>query len=131
MIENPRQTSAYHCPPQFGRHSPIFSRACVLNESVGTNLFVSGTASPAAHETIHQGDVDAQSRETMADIDVLLKEANRVMGPARYCLKGLKFKVYVQRPSDLGAIQGALSRSLRPSYPLYTCKRMFAARICW
>ena len=24
MIENPRQTSAYHYPPKFGRHSPIF-----------------------------------------------------------------------------------------------------------
>ena len=32
MIENPRQTSAYHYPPKFGRHSPIFSRACVWGE---------------------------------------------------------------------------------------------------
>ncbi len=115
MIENPRQTSAYHYPPKFGRHSPIFSRACVLNESVGTNLFVSGTASIVGHETIHQGDVGAQTRETMANIDALLDEANRVVGPARYSRDGLKFKVYVRRPSDLGAIEGALSRSLRPS----------------
>src|ERR1700728_3180533 len=62
MIENPRQTSAYHYPPKFGRHSPMFSRACVLSESAGTNLFVSGTASIVGHETIHQGDVGAQTR---------------------------------------------------------------------
>jgi enamine deaminase RidA (YjgF/YER057c/UK114 family) len=118
MIENPRQTSAYHYPPEFGRHSPTFSRACVLNASAGTSLFVSGTASIVGHETIHQGDVDAQTRETMANINALLDEANRVVGPARYSLDGLKFKVYVRRPSDLGAIEGILSRSLRPSTPI-------------
>ena len=118
MIENPRQTSAYHYPPKFGRHSPTFSRACVLNASAGTSLFVSGTASIVGHETIHRGDVDAQTRETMANINALLDEANRVAGPARYSLDGLKFKVYVRRPSDLGAIEGILSRSLRPSTPI-------------
>jgi chorismate lyase/3-hydroxybenzoate synthase len=118
MIENPRQTSAYYYPPKFGRHSPIFSRACVLNESAGTNLFVSGTASIVGHETTHLGDVGAQTRETMANINALLDEANRVVGFARYSLDGLKFKVYVRQPSDLSAIEGALSRSLRSSTPI-------------
>jgi chorismate lyase/3-hydroxybenzoate synthase len=118
MIENPRQTSAYHYPPKFGRHSPMFSRACVLNETAGTNLFVSGTASIVGHETIHLGDVAAQTRETMANINALLEEANRVVGLARYSLNGLKFKVYVRRPSDLGAIEEILSGSLRPSTPI-------------
>jgi enamine deaminase RidA (YjgF/YER057c/UK114 family) len=81
-------------------------------------LFISGTASIVGHETIHQGDVDAQTRETMANIDALLEEANRVVGPARYSLDGLKFKVYVRRPSDLDAIEGVLSRLLRPSTPI-------------
>jgi chorismate lyase / 3-hydroxybenzoate synthase len=118
MIENPRQTSAYHYPPKFGRHSPIFSRACMLSESAGTNLFVSGTASIVGHETIHQGDVAAQTRETMTNINALLGEANRVVGSARYSLDGLKFKVYVRQPSDLGAIEEALSKSLRSSTPI-------------
>jgi enamine deaminase RidA (YjgF/YER057c/UK114 family) len=118
MIENPRQTSAYYYPPKFGRHSPIFSRACVMQESIGTNLFVSGTASIVGYETIHQGDVGAQTRETMANISALLDEVNRVVGSARYVLDGLKFKVYVRQPSDLDAIERALSRSLRPSTPI-------------
>jgi enamine deaminase RidA (YjgF/YER057c/UK114 family) len=115
MIENPRQTSAYHYPPKFGRHSPMFSRACVLSEPQGTNLFVSGTASIVGHETIHPGDVAAQTRETMANIAALLDEANRVVGSARYSLDGLKFKVYVRQPADLGAIEVALAGSLRAS----------------
>ena len=118
MIENPRQTSAYHYPPKFGRHSPIFSRACVLQESAGTNLFVSGTASIVGYETIHHGDVGAQTRETVANISALLDEVNRVVGSARYSLGDLKFKVYVRQPSDLSAIEGALARALQISTPI-------------
>lgn len=118
MIENPRQTSAYHYPPQYGVHSPIFSRACVLSESSGTNLFVSGTASIVGHQTIHPGDVAAQTRETVANIDALLGEANRVVGEARYSLDALKFKVYVRRPSDLRTVEAALTSALRPATPI-------------
>jgi chorismate lyase/3-hydroxybenzoate synthase len=114
MIENPRQTSAYHYPPKFGAFSPSFSRACVLSESAGTNLFVSGTASIVGHESIHPGDVTAQTQETLANIQALLDEANRVVG-ARYSLEDLKFKVYVRQPADLGAIENALSAGLNGS----------------
>jgi chorismate lyase / 3-hydroxybenzoate synthase len=113
MIENPRQTSAYHYPPKFGRHSPIFSRACVWGDSANSKLFVSGTASIVGHETIHPGDVVAQTRETMVNIGALLGEANRVVGADRYSLEALNLKVYVRRPSDLSAIESTLSATLR------------------
>jgi chorismate lyase / 3-hydroxybenzoate synthase len=118
MIENPRQTAAYHYPPKFGRHSPLFSRACVLSESAGTNLFVSGTASIVGYETIHRGDVVAQTRETITNINALLEEANRVVGPARYSLDGLKLKVYVRHPSDLGAVETTVAGCVRASTPV-------------
>jgi enamine deaminase RidA (YjgF/YER057c/UK114 family) len=118
MIENPRQTSAYHYPPKFGEHSPTFSRACLLREAPGTSLFVSGTASIVGYETIHQGDVTAQTRETMANISALLEEANRVVGSDLYSLDALRFKVYVRRPSDLAAIEHVLSASVRSSTPI-------------
>jgi chorismate lyase/3-hydroxybenzoate synthase len=112
MIENPRQTSAYFYPPKFGAHSPVFSRACVLRDADGTTLFVSGTASIVGHETIHQGDVVAQTHETLANIRALLDEANRVVGSARYSLDALKLKVYVRQPRDLTAIDAALTAAL-------------------
>ena len=90
----------------------------MLKESTGTNLFVSGTASIVGHETLHRGDVGAQTRETMTNIGALLNEANRVMGSARYSLDRLKFKVYVRQASDLGAITRAMSGSLRASTPI-------------
>jgi chorismate lyase / 3-hydroxybenzoate synthase len=113
MIENPRQTSAYHYPPKFGRHSPIFSRACVWGEAADSKLFVSGTASIVGHETIHRGDVVAQTRETLVNINALLDEANRIVGARRYAMADLKLKVYLRRPSDLAAIESTLSESLR------------------
>ena len=113
-IENPRQTSAYYYPPKFGAYSPSFSRACLLSASAGTNLFVSGTASIVGYETIHHGDVVAQTRETIANIEALLGEANRLVGASRYSLDALKFKVYVRQREDLGAIEDALSASVSP-----------------
>jgi chorismate lyase / 3-hydroxybenzoate synthase len=115
MIENPRQTSAYRYPPKFGRHSPIFSRACVWGEPGRGRLFVSGTASIVGHETIHRGDVVAQTRETMVNIGALLEEANRIVGSSHYSLNGLKLKVYVRNPSDLPAIEATLSLLLNPT----------------
>jgi chorismate lyase / 3-hydroxybenzoate synthase len=126
MIENPRQTSAYHYPPKFGRHSPIFSRACVWGEAAGAKLFVSGTASIVGHESIHGGNVIAQTRETLVNIGALLEEANKVVGAARYSLDGLKLKVYVRRPSDLPAIEATLSETLRSG----TCIVYLKADVC-
>lgn len=114
-IENPRQTSAYHYPAKFGRHRPIFSRACLWGEPGEARLFVSGTASVVGHETIHRGDVAAQTRETMTNICALLAEANRVVGSDRYTAAGLKLKVYVRRPADLPAIKAAMSGILSPA----------------
>lgn len=118
MIENPRQTSAYHYPPKFGKHSPIFSRACVWGELGSGRLFVSGTASIVGHETIHRGDVIAQTRETMVNISALLEEANRIVGSSRYCLDGLKLKAYVRNPWDLPDVEATLSELLHPGAPI-------------
>jgi enamine deaminase RidA (YjgF/YER057c/UK114 family) len=119
MIENPRQTSAYHYPPKFGKHSPTFSRACLAPAHEGTSLFISGTASIVGHETIHPGDVRAQTRETLANIKALLDEANRLLGVVRYDFDNLKMKVYVRNTEDLPQIQAELAGALRSAQALY------------
>jgi enamine deaminase RidA (YjgF/YER057c/UK114 family) len=118
LIENPRQTSAYHYPPQYGAHSPSFSRACVLARSRGTNLFVSGTSSIVGHESLHAGDVVAQTQETLANIEALLAQANRIVGEPRYSLERLKLKVYVRRPEDLALIERTLGAAVQPHAPI-------------
>ncbi len=78
-------------------------------------MFVSGTASIVGHETMHCGDVSAQTRETLTNIDALLEETNRIVGSGRYALDDLKFKVYVRRASDFAATMRVLSAALDAS----------------
>ena len=122
MIENPRQTSAYFYPPSFGLSSPTFSRACVVPNLKGTNLFISGTASIVGFETRHAGDVTAQTRETLANIDALLGEANRLAGSPAYALDTLKYKAYVRHAADLPAISGVLADVLPASVSIVYLK---------
>ena len=114
-IENPRQVSAYHYPPQYGAHSPIFSRAAVHREADSMTLFISGTASIVGHQTLHEGDTAAQTRETLTNIEALLEEANRVTGSTEFSLETLACKVYVRNPSDLPIIQRELRAALGSS----------------
>jgi chorismate lyase/3-hydroxybenzoate synthase len=111
VIENPRQVSAYEYPPQYGP-KPVFSRASVLRETSGSMLFISGTASIVGHQTVHAGDVAAQTRETLVNIEALLGEANRVSGAPRFGLETLAYKVYVRNSADLPLIQSQLHATL-------------------
>jgi chorismate lyase/3-hydroxybenzoate synthase len=108
-VENPRQISAYDYPPQYGP-KPAFSRASIL----GDILFISGTASIVGHETVHVGDVVAQTRETLTNIEALLSEANRVSGADRFSTRSLAYKVYVRNIADLPLIRSQLEPALDP-----------------
>lgn len=108
-IENPRQTSAYEYPKQYGPRSPTFSRACLVNLGQEEVLFISGTASVVGHATLHPADVVAQTRETMTNIRTVLAEANRLSSQAGFDLPGLHYKVYVRHPADLAQIRAELT----------------------
>ncbi|MCK9259643.1 MAG: hypothetical protein RBT39_02455 [Azoarcus sp.] len=109
-VENPRQVSAYHYPEVYGPRSPTFSRAAVSSSTVQDVLFISGTASIVGHQTLHQEDVAAQTRETLVNIDTVLAEAARVaplLSPAREDLVCLG---YVRDPADLETIRAEVRR---------------------
>jgi chorismate lyase / 3-hydroxybenzoate synthase len=114
-IENPRQLSAYRYPDDYGPRSPTFSRAAVARLDGRDVLFLSGTASIVGHQTLHAGDVLAQTRETVANITHILEEANRTAPLARFKLGDLHYKVYVRHARDAGAIHAELRRSLGES----------------
>jgi chorismate lyase / 3-hydroxybenzoate synthase len=120
FVENPRQLSAYHYPRRYGTHSPVFSRATLMRQAESLTLFISGTASIVGHRSLHVGDVAAQTRETLTNIEALLGEANRAARGAHFTLGSLACKVYVRRPTDLPVIQaevgGALGNGARTIY---------------
>ena len=108
-MENPRQISACLYPPQYGLRSPTFSRASLVKLSQTEMLFISGTASIVGHATLHPTDVVAQTRETMANIEAVLIEANRHVAQPGFDLAGLNYKVYVRHPADLALIRAELA----------------------
>ena len=98
-VDNPRQTRAYHYPALFGPRSPIFSRALLVQIGAQQCFFVSGTASIVGHETLHHGNLEKQTRETLLNIRVLLEQISR------YDADKLLLKVYLRHAADLPRVQ--------------------------
>ncbi len=73
QLENPRQTSAFLYPEQYGSARPAFSRATVKKWQDTTHLYISGTASIVGHETRHIGQVVKQLEETLENIEALVQ----------------------------------------------------------
>jgi enamine deaminase RidA (YjgF/YER057c/UK114 family) len=110
-IENPRQTSAYRYPQQYGPRAPSFSRAALWrgDDEDSDVLFVSGTASIVGHETLHQGNVVAQAHETLTNLQSVV--ASAVSHGARdvALLSDLRLKAYVRHPQDQPRVQQVLA----------------------
>ncbi len=84
-VENPRQTSAWHYPREYGPASPNFSRGTLLS---GNGLFlISGTASVVGHSSRHPGDSAAQSAEMFANLGALLEAAGLAGRATPGCLR--------------------------------------------
>ncbi len=108
-IENPRQLSAYTYPETYGPRSPTFSRASLVCLGMHEYLFISGTASIVGHASLHSGDVIAQTRETMTNIEAVLAEANRRVQFGNFNLTDLYYRVYVKHPADVALIRAELA----------------------
>ena len=121
-VENPRQVSAYHYPHLFGPKSPIFVRA--MSATVGKQhcFFISGTASIVGYETVHQGDVEKQTVETLLNIRALLEQA-----PQYDASKGrMLLKIYLRHLHDLEIVRAKVEEEFGA-----TCKAVYLhSNIC-
>ncbi|MBL8429236.1 MAG: hypothetical protein JNJ95_05005 [Dechloromonas sp.] len=111
-LENPRQVSAYNYPPDYGPRSPTFSRGALAYPDGQEILFISGTASIIGHETVSPGDVAGQCRESTANINAVIAEANRQCRTAPFSLGELSYRVYVRQAGDFRVIRETLGRLL-------------------
>ena len=114
-LENPRQVSAYFYPDQYGPRTPSFSRAALATLPGQRWLFISGTASIVGHQTLHAGDVRAQTEETLRNIGVLLAQANLAEGTQAWTLAAVQYKVYVRHAADFEVVQAVLDAHLPPT----------------
>ncbi len=111
-VENPRQTNAWRYPQQYGPRSPSFSRAFLLDWTDGAELLVSGTASVVGHESRHVGDPVGQLAETLANLDSLRAEAERLRGFAPHTFRPEAFKLYLVDRAHLPLLQPLLAERL-------------------
>lgn len=100
-VENPRQVSAYHYPDQFGPKSPIFVRALAATLGGQDCFFISGTASIVGYETLHHGDAEKQTAETLLNIRTLLQQIPHY-DPAQ---GRMLLKVYLRHDADLAMVR--------------------------
>ena len=115
LVENPRQTSAFHYPAQYGPRSPTFARATLLQTAGKAMLFVSGTASIVGHETLHIGNASAQARETVANILAVVAQAQRAGFDAPNSNANLMLKIYLRNPNDLSMVRNCLIEAFGPA----------------
>jgi chorismate lyase/3-hydroxybenzoate synthase len=105
-IENPGQVSAYRYPSIYGPRPPGFARAMLVASPPRTRLLISGTASIIGHRSVHAGRLDAQLRQTLANLDNLVVAA---AGDDRVAsLRPRLLKVYLRHPGALDEVAPVL-----------------------
>jgi chorismate lyase/3-hydroxybenzoate synthase len=129
-IENPRQVSAYHYPTNYGPRSPSFSRAALVDAGNGRlMLLISGTASIVGHVSVHVGDLAAQVRETLTNLQAVIDEAQRHTD-ARFALGDLHFTVYVRHREHAEAVRAQLVEELGTDAPAVAGMALLHADVC-
>jgi len=132
-VENPRQVSAYRYPETYGPRSPTFSRAALADVGNGeVGLFISGTASIVGHETVHQGDVLEQTRETLRNLEAVIAAANAQVTHAAeaFSLATLHCVVYVRHPADTDKVRSVIESALCAGAPMIRHAVYLEADIC-
>jgi len=98
-IENPRQIPAYRYSRRYGDRPPCFARGTRLDSM----FLIGGTASILGELSIHDGDVEAQTRETFRNISVLIlagwgRSVDHPLGRLR------SLRVHVRDADDLASV---------------------------
>ncbi|MGJ8654547.1 MAG: pteridine-dependent deoxygenase like protein [Opitutaceae bacterium] len=102
-IENPRQTPAYEYPEKYGPKSPTFARATSTTFNGAPILFISGTASILASESI--GDtLESQLKVTLENLNIVADRSNAATAIHR------RARIYIRHAEDYDTVKAALEQ---------------------
>ena len=119
-VENPRQVAAYRYPSDHGPRPPCFARASTARLPGGRPFFVSGTASIIGHQTVHIGDIAAQTRTAIDNIALVARNAGSSLEQLTL------YKVYIRHACDLEQVRRICIERLPPQAQV----AYFVADIC-
>ena len=128
-VENPRQIPAYKYSRRFGPRPPCFARATALPGEPGRPplVLVGGTASIRGEESVHVGDLRAQTLETFENLAALVRSAARNGSDAAAGLNAFRdLRVYHYRDADKAAIAGLV----REAFPALDNVEYVRADLC-
>lgn len=106
-IENPRQTSAWRYPREYGPTPPTFARGMMTPAG---QVLISGTAAVVGSASQHRNDAVAQLDETLKNISTLIGSARS--GASAQLGPGSLLKVYVRHREDAPLIVETLRRRI-------------------
>ncbi|GEM_PF-2770260 len=119
FVENPNQLSAYNYPASYSPKSPSFARAAVYPLAAASQqLYISGTASIVGHQSLFQGDIQAQTRQILKNLETLIRYTNEQQRklPAFSIHASATFspaiKVYLRHPDDLLKVRPIIAEFL-------------------
>lgn len=129
-IENPRQVSAYRYPTRYGPRAPSFSRGAIIEHDDTRLLFISGTASIVGHESVHLGDVAAQTREAVRNLRAVVERANANPAGGGFALEQALCTVYVRHAGDLATVRAEFEAAVGARSPAATQAVVLQADVC-
>lgn len=115
-LENPLQTPSFDYPEHYSAKAPKFSRAMALRIGDHVTTWISGTASIVNSESVHPGDVEKQTEQTLTNIERLIDAEN--FGRLGWSGAGAtldhlaKVRVYVKRHEDYDKCRAVCERRL-------------------
>lgn len=130
-VDNPRQVPPHRYSRRFGPLPPCFARATTIHPPGGEPLvLVGGTASIVGEESVHLGDLERQTDETLTNLAVLLRVAageeegqeDRAALLARY----RDLRVYYPDPGRLDELRALLE----PVFPGVAAIEWVRADLC-
>lgn len=115
-LENPQQTSAFDYARRFSLESPKFSRAMAVVIGDYLTTWISGTASILNSETVHVGDVERQTHQTIDNIERLIAaenfERHGASGAGAELSNLAKVRVYVKHLEDFEKCRAVIHQRL-------------------
>ena len=119
-LENPRQISAFEYNASYSPKTPKFARAMAVIQGHYVHILVSGTASIVEAKTVHIGDIERQTEQTIENIERLIAQenfANHNMPDVGATLEDVaKLRVYVKRLEDYEKCRNIVEQKL-PNIP--------------
>lgn len=124
-LDNDLQDPAYNYPSHYGSVRPAFSRATLHLPPDQQQIFISGTGSILRSKTVNVGNIGAQARQVLDNINYLISDANMSRYKDKLADLGAQYsynlhdithlRVYMRHHSYINTVKEVVDSCLEPT----------------